>query len=279
MVRRLIPIAALGLVARGANHTHPPQREPAEGEAPGEIACTPDLDGAIARDELAAAIGVPIRYLVSPPGTERPVDLRGSRDEDGVLIWNFSIDYADDRALTLTPATPAGRWYEPHFPEEGAFVTPFDAGGRVESIGVLRDDGLYLLGLASAEEAPGEGQTLLVYREPVLVLAIPVVVGNNHISVGEIEDGFALGLPYAGRDVYEVKVDAIGAADLPQLSFDQVHRVVTRVTLEPVVGTSQSRQQVSFYSECFAEIARATSEGDEDEELFETAAELRRLGL
>ena len=77
-----------------------------------------------------------------------------------------------------------------------------------------------------------------------------------------------------------MKVDALGSIDLPQLSFDQVHRVNTKVTVEPVVGSSVTRRQVSFYAECFAEVARATaSEDEEDEPLFGTAGELRRLGL
>ncbi len=268
----------LALVDCGDNLTLPPERQPAQSGATQELECIPDLDGKIQRDELAAAIGVPINYLVSPPGLERPVDLVGSPDGDGKTVWNLSVDYADDQALVVIPSTPAGTWFENLFDTEGAFVTPFDAGGTVVSVGVLEDDGLYLLGVVSAEEEPTDGQTRLIYSEPVLVLALPVEVGESHVSVGEIVDGMAFGLPYAGRDVYEVAVDAIGAADLPQLSFDQVHRVVTKVTVEPVVGTSASRRQVSFYAECFAEIARASADGDEDP-LFGTASELRRLGF
>jgi len=272
------PVAAPVTAGCGDNLTLPPQRDPASAGDSQPLECIPDLNGKLERDELAAAIGVPINYLVSPPGVERPVDLKGSLDGDGKTVWNFSVDYADDQALVITPSTPADQWYEPFFEVEGAFITPFDAGGRVVSVGVLQDDGLYLLGVASAEEEPSDGQTLLVYSQPVLILALPVEVGDEYVSVGEVVDGMAFGLPYAGRDVYEVAVDAIGAADLPQLSFDQVHRVVTKVTVEPVVGTSASRRQVSFYAECFAEVARAAADGDDDA-LFGTATELRRLGF
>jgi hypothetical protein len=275
----LLCLVATTSAACGDNLTFPPEREAATSEDPSELACTPDIDGVLRRDELAAAIGVPIGYLVSPPGTERPVDLRGTPDDDGKTHWDFSIDYADDRALEITPRTPAGAWYEAEFAEEGAFVTPLDAGGRIESIGVLRDDGLYLLGVASAEADPPEGRTLLVYQDAILILALPIVLGNEHVAVGTIEDGLAQGLPYAGRDVYAVNVDALGSIDLPQLSFDQVHRVVTQVTVEPVVGSSVTRRQVSFYAECFAEVARASADGEEDDVLFGTASELRRLGF
>lgn len=274
----LLPLLLLA-VACGDNLTLPPEREPATSDDPAKLACTPDGDGTIARSELAAAIGVPIGYLVSPPGAERPVDLRGVPGDDGATVWDLSIDYADDRALRVTPSTPAGTWFEASFPEEGAFVTPLDPEGRNLSVGVLREDGLYLLGVASAEADPPGGRTLLVYQEPILTLALPVVVGNQHVAVGTIENGVIQGLPYAGRDVYEVEVDGLGALDLPQLSFDQVHRVTTKVTVEPVVGESVVQRQVSFYAECFAEVARATATADEDDALFATAGELRRLGL
>ena len=72
--------------------------------------------------------------------------------------------------------------------------------------------------------------------------------------------------------------DAMGAIDLPQLTFDQVHRVRTKVTVEPAVGATVVRRQVSFFAECFGEVARVTSQNDEPEADFTTAAELRRLG-
>lgn len=275
----LCPTLAAAGSGCGDNLTLPPERAPATGQDSPEIQCVPDLDGKIERDELAAAIGVPIHYVVSPPGVDRPVDLKGTQDGDGKTVWNFSVDYADDQSLVLTPSTPKKTWFEDYFAdEEAAFVTPFDPAGTVLSVGVLKDDGLYLLGIVSAEEEPEDGQTRLIYTEPVLVLALPVEVGESHVSVGELRNAVAFGLPYAGEDTYEVAVDAIGAADLPQLSFDQVLRVTTKVTVSPTVGTSASRRQVSFYAECFAEVARASADGDEDP-LFGTATELRRLGL
>jgi len=53
---------------------------------------------------------------------------------------------------------------------------------------------------------------------------------------------------------------------------------VTKVTVEPAVGDAVVRRQVSFYAECFAEVARATSADGETTDLFTTATELRRLG-
>ena len=80
-------------------------------------------------------------------------------------------------------------------------------------------------------------------------------------------------------DTYEVVVDATGQLELPQLTFEQAHRVRTRVTVAPSVGAPQVQHQVSYFFECFGEVARATSELDETDPFFAVASEVRRLGF
>ena len=270
-------LVVLSGIGCGDNLTLPPERDPAKGEDPPELSCLPNLDGTIASTELSAAIGVPVRYVISPVGVSRSVDLVG-KDEGEGTVWDFAIDFADDQALTVTPRGLEGSWFAASFPAD-AFVTPFDRDGRVLSIGQARADGIVLLGLASAEADPQEGRTLLVYDQPVTVLALPAAVGQSYVSVGNVTGGTAFGLPYAGRDTYEVSVDAIGELDLPQLTFEQVLRVKTKVTVEPAVGAAVVRRQVSFYAEFFGEVLRAQSQDGEPEELFTTATELLRLGF
>lgn len=237
------------------------------------LACVPNLDGRIDRGELAAAIGVPIRYLVSPAGATREIDVTGG--EDG---WDLSIDYADDQQVTVVPALASERWYGEHFPPD-AFVTPYDAGGRIEAIASLDDEALWLRGLASREPDPPEGRTLVIYDAPLATLRFPVAPGQRFSSSGSIVDGVLLGLPYAGVDSYEIEVDAVGALALPQLSFSQVHRVRQRVVVQPAVGAATSQRRVSWFFECFAEVARAVSAPEESDPDFDQAAELWRLGL
>jgi hypothetical protein len=279
MIRRLFTMLSIAhLAACGDNLTVPPDREPAQSPDPPELTCLPNLDARLDRVELEPAIGIPVRYVVSPPGTERQVDLAGEPGSDGGLVWDLAVDYADDQALTVAAALLEGKWYAGSF-AGGGFVTPYDAEGRLDSVGAVRDDGLVLLGIASSEADPPEGRTLLVYDEPVVVLRFPAEVGQTHVSVGQISNGLVQGLPYAGRDTYEVDVDAIGSIDLPQLTFEQAHRVRTKVTVEPAVGATVVRRQTSFWAECFAEVARATSRDDEPIADFTTTAELRRFGL
>lgn len=271
-------VLGLGLLAAcGENLTVPPDRDPSKDPDPQPLTCLPNLDGQIDSAELQPAIGTQVQYVISPTGESRTVDLAGTKVEGGTYEWDFATDYADDESLKLTPASLSGKWYAASFPE-GAFVTPFNREGTLESIGLARDDAFLLLGLASSEEAPPEGKTLLVYDTPITVLKFPVKVGQSFVSSGEITNGVALGLPYAGRDTYAVDVDAEGAIDLLQYTFDQVLRVRTTVTVEPAVGAAVTRRQVSFYAECFAEVARATSKDGETEADFTDAAELRRLG-
>jgi hypothetical protein len=279
---RTTPALALALAGAlagcGENLSQPPSREAASGSPPVELSCLPNLDGRIDAAELEPALGVPARYVVTPPGLDRAVDLAGRDDPDYGKRWDLTIDYADDQALELAPSALGGAWYSPYFPE-GAFVTPFDAGGRLDSVLRTEADGLYLLGLVSHAEAPPEGVTRLVYEPPIRVLPFPIEVGVSYVSVGQISNGLVQGLPYAGQDTYQVSVDGEGATDLPQLLFTHTHRVRTVVTVVPAVGASTVRRQTSFFAECFGEVARASSLAEEPLDDFTTADELRRLGF
>ncbi len=279
MLRLACIALALGLVAGCSdNKTEPPNYSDYQGAAPEPLACVPNLDGRIDASEARPAIGVSITYLVSPAGAERAVDLPGIDLGNGRFRWDFATDYADDQAAKIVPAGVSGKWYQASFPPD-AFVTPFDAAGSVENVLRQDDNALWLLGVASRDEAPPEGKTLMVYDSPVELMRFPVEPGGSFISTGTIQKATLRGLPYAGKDIYEVSVDGSGEALLPSLTFTQVHRVRTRVTVAPAVGASTSRRQVSLFFECFAEVVRATSKPDEPESNFTTAAELRRIGF
>jgi hypothetical protein len=269
-------IAASCLVGCNDNVV-PSDRTPYPAGAVAPLACVPNLDGRIDSGELAVAFGVPIHYLVSPKGVERTVNLAGTKSDAGV-VWDFATDYADDQQATVAAVDASKRWYGKSFPA-GAFATPFDAAGTTENIGKLDDKGLFLLGVASRDEKPAEGKTLLVYQTPITLLQFPVQPGQSFVSTGTIANGTLRGLPYAGKDVYEVAVDGSGQVDLPDLTFTQALRVRTRVTVQPAVGASQSRRRVAFFFECFGEVARAESRANEATADFTTAAELWRIGL
>ncbi len=245
-------------------------------DAGSELTCLPNLDGQIDASELQTALNLPVVYTVSPPNTTRMVDLAGQMDDSGNLVWDFSASYSDDISVTIEASPLSGKWYEASFPA-GQWTAPVDVADTIEGVYSADGQAIYLLGIASHEQAPAEGETLIVYGSPVALYRFPLAPGSAWTSTGTVMGGMLRGLPYAGTDTYAVADDAVGEVDLHDYVFTQAHRVRTTVTLAPSAGQTQVTRQVSFVFECFGEIVRATSEPNEMNDDFTTAAELRRF--
>ena len=256
--------ALAGPACTASNDTRLPQNASYPDGGALRLPCLPNLDGQIDAAELHPATGVAATFLVSPPGTTRPVDLVGRVDAAGKRIWDWSAGAAQDLQASLTATPLQGKWYAASFPA-GQFTTPIDAAGTTE-------------GIASKDENPAEGKTLLVYHAPVAVLQFPIKPGAAWTSVGDSTNVIIRGFPDATHDTYDVKVDAVGTLVLPEFTLTQVMRVRTTATVTPSVGVTTSTRQASFLFECFGEVARATSKVNEPNEDFDTAAEIRRLG-
>jgi hypothetical protein len=236
--------------------------------------CLPDLDGTITAAELPVALGITGDYWVSPAGSQ--VDLAGAVDDRGVRVWDFGTEAADDQRVALGAEPLAGRWYAGSFPG-GQFVL---ADGEVEGVYHRDDQGLWLHGLASAEENPAGGTTLLVYQAPVALLRFPLEVGDAWVETGVVMGGTLAGLPYNGTDTYTISVDESGELRVPYVTFEQVLRVRTHVEVAPAAGgITTTQRQVSFLFECFGEVVRVVSRADESAEDFSVAASLRRFAL
>ena len=273
-----VALVLCSVVACNDNQTVLPEHASYDAGTVAPLACVPNLDGKIDANELAPALGVPVHYLVSPPGKERQVDVVGVVDAAGHRVWDQSIDLADDTEATLTASALTGKWYASSFPADG-FVAPFDAGDAVEAVYEHDASSLRLVGLASRDPSPPEGKTLLVYDAAIALYKFPLAVGATYTVSGTTKNATLRGLPYARKDTYAVDVDASGELRLPDVTFQQVLRVRTTVTVEPAAGAAVTRRQVSWMSECFGEVARATSNDGETKDDFTTAAEVRRLGL
>ncbi len=254
-----------------------PGRDPYVAPEVQPLPCVPNLDGQIDAKEITVGLGLTVSYLVPPNGVKRTFDLAGS-PIGSLRVWDWGQDFADDQVAKLGPSSLSGRWFAAHFPT-GQFVSPVDLGGTVVAINRLDDKGLYLLGVASAEENPKEGKTLMVYSTPITALLFPIKPGGEWSSTGEVRNGFFKGIPYAGRDTYRGRVDGMGTLKLPDVTFQQVHRVRTDVTIVPAAGTTTTQKQVGFYFECFGEVARAQSQLNETVDDFTNPLETRRFGL
>lgn len=272
--------AALGFAVAGCedNLTPAPTYDPYESGQLEPLSCVPNLDGSIEAKELREAFDIPVSYLVNPAGSTRPVDLAGQVNPAGQRLWDWSALSLDDQVATVSATALEGKWYASSF-AQGQFVVPSDLSGSLDGIYSRDDEGFYLWGIASTQESPPEGQTLLIYDQPIALFRFPLVKDKRWVSVGQARNSKVRGLPYAGKDTYEVKVEAVGELRLPDLSFEQALQVRTMVTLEPAVGQSIKRQQISYLFECFGEVARAVSADGEQESFFTEAVELRRLGI
>jgi len=224
------------------------------------------------------ALGVTENLLASPLGQTRPVDLVGTVNAMGQQIWDWSTPDATDQLAHLTATTLSGKWYASSFPN-GQFVTPIDLADTLEGVYVHTATDFELLGIASTQKNASDGETLVVYDTPVQLYRYPLKAGDSWTSVGVSRNAMLKGLSYAGTDTYEIAVDDAGILYLPSLTFTQAFRVQMTTTVAPAAGESAVTRQDSFLAECFGEIARATSQTNETQDNFTTAAEIRRLGL
>jgi hypothetical protein len=273
----LIGSGFLAVAACGDNETPPPPKGPYVAAQPEPLPCVPNLDGKIEARELAPQIGIPATYLVSPAGKERTVDLVGA-EREGKKFWALGVDFADDQAARISAQKLEGKWYASEFAGiPNAIVTPIDSGGLTEGIYTHDEKSFSLHGVVSAEDGPNK--TLLKYGTPIALYQFPLAPGVEYSTTGEVKNGTFRGLPYAGRDTYEVKIDAAGEVTLPDFTVTQALRLKTKVTIAPAAGQVTTQRQTSFLFECLGEVVRATSKLEESDENFNTATELRRLGL
>lgn len=278
MLRCTIALAlALACASCSDNRTPAPTHAAYDAGGLPQLSCVPNLDGQIDATELAPALGVAVRYLVSPAGATRTVSLAGTVDAQGHRVWDFGQDYADDQVATISASGLAGKWYEASFPG-GTFAAPFDAGDTLEAVYAYTQAAITLLGVASKNPDGPNGQTLLVYDAPITLYRFPLTVGTSYASSANVKNGVFRGLPYVGKDTYQISFDASGELTLSAYKFTQVLRQRTTLTTEPSAGAALVTRQTSFLFECFGEVTRATSTSGEMNDDFTTAAELRRLG-
>lgn len=177
---------------------------------------------------------------------------------------------------------PAGRWYEEHFPG-ASYAAPLFA-QELDILGVFAvfPDRFEMLGLASREESPSEGQTLLVYEEPVEVYRFPLALGSTWTASASFRDATLYGITNAGTEEYSFEVDAQGTVLLPGFTMENSLRV--RVDVSQTFAVSSGDNPLLsvrhlYVRECFGELARITSLAGQTDPDFDQASELRVLDV
>ena len=156
-----------------------------------------------------------------------------------------------------------------------------DAGSGLDGIYHQDDQALWLDGIASQQEMPMGGQTLIVYSTPLPTLRFPVVKGQSFSTTTTLAGATIAGLPFQGTDELDVDVVDEGKLSVPYVKFSPVLRVRTQAIRKPSSAgvPSTGRRTTIFLFECFGEITRAESKPDETNPDFTGAAYLRRFAL
>lgn len=282
LAARFSACAALALAAAGCgdNRSFLPESAAVAPLDEASLSCVPNLDGRLDATELAPRLDVVASFYASPPGETRAVSLAGVIDAEGRRVFTLDALAPSDRRVSLRASALASQWFASAFPT-ASFVAPLDPDGGLVGACSHDDHALWLHGVASLEEAPATGKTLVVYDEPVPLLRFPLAPGRAWTAVGRVGvgKGTLRGLPYVGEERYEIRDDATGLVELPDVVFTQAHRVRTTLVFAPAAGAEVVSRQTAFFFECFGEIARATSAVGEPNDDFTLASALRRLAL
>ena len=241
--------------------------------------CRPNNDGIIEASELPIVVGAIARVRV---GENVAVDVDGEVDADGITVWDLTRPDPDTQPQgTLAAEEMAGQWFADLF-HSADVAAPLVPGGS--QLGPLRvdDDGWKLLGGASKDEDPPEGQTRIVYDVPTVLYPFPLGLGSKVVTTSRAQNAVLLGLPTAFDDETTVEAVRIGRVILPDLELENTLQVTIRLRRTLVAGDVQQVSHV-FVHECLGEVARFVSEAvplnqrlDDD---FDVAKEVWRLAL
>jgi hypothetical protein len=273
-MRTIALLAACASLAPGCfGQTPPPLNDDAGyGRAP-DLAqmCVGNNDGVLERWELQFPLGATVKYLENPTGTTVPVNPDGTPGADGPE-WDLTSTAGDVVPFVIEPM--AGKWYASSFPT-ATYATFADPQSHTLAVFRVEDAALLLLGFASETQ----GQTLLVYDQPIATLRFPAKMGDAWVTGAKITNGTLAGMPFASTDTYKISIDARGVAVLPFLRFTNTLKVHIDLTQALPGGVSVHRIQYLFFHECVGELGRMVSNAGEQNPSFSTAGELRRLAL
>ncbi len=237
----------------------PPDTGPSE-------ACLPNGDGRITRLEVPIAPELRATWLVA-----ENADFESTGTPNATPRWDLSTTFANDARVLLETRAPSSFWFADVFPA-ATYVSLLEVGGDLFGAFEARDDGLYLLGVAS--ETDGLTRTELVYDPPAKLMSFPLELDASWTTTSTIS-GLTNGVPSLVTETWTGEVDARGEVSTPFADFDALR---VNLRLDRLVGAVPYFEvQHLFVTECFGTIASLRSEGYVAGPEFSTAAELRRL--
>ncbi|MBA2542774.1 MAG: hypothetical protein H0V17_24225, partial [Deltaproteobacteria bacterium] len=189
---------------------------PADGTS---VLCTPDHDGAIARDEVPLAAGKMANFRIA---SDPAFQTAGIDNGDGTRTWNLGVALAGDTDREIALLSPAGTWWVSDFPM-ATYATTLSADSDLLGVFWLTGNQLTLLGVVSPE--PGTFQTSLEYDPPATILELPVQADATWSSTSTVS-GTAQGAIIAYTESYTSTADRSGTMTTPYGDFPVI-RVAT----------------------------------------------------
>jgi hypothetical protein len=240
--------------------------------------CRPDNNGVIESSELPVVLGAVARVRV---GQNVPVDIDGEVI-GGVTTWDLTRPEVQTEPVgTLSVESMEGQWFAGLFPSAD-IAAPLLPGGSQLGPLLVEDDGWKLLGAASKDEDPPEGQTRVVYDIPTVLYPFPLQLGSRVTTTSRAQNAVLLGIPTAFDDTTEVEVVGLGTVILPDLILENTLQVRVRFSRTLLAGDVQQVSYI-FVHECLGEVARFVSEAvplsEPRPDGFATAKEVWRLAL
>ena len=240
----------------------------------GSVACVPNNDGTITRQEVPLAAGLHATFSVTGGVT---YDTTGIQQPDGSRVWDLTVAFPGDHPLVLdTLAIDPAAWYAGAFPGASYAARLSEQTANADLLGIfkLTDSALLLLGVASTMSGPKA--TKLIYTNPIVVLAFPLTkdkTWTTHSDVTGMVQGIMIGGVYT--EDYTSTVDAHGTLKTPYADFP-VLRVQTKF-FRFLNGFPTTKYTDTFVTECFGTVGTLISKDNETSAEFTSDAELWRF--
>jgi len=236
--------------------------------------CTPNNNGQIERSELLFKLGTSITYREAGSSSSPiPVDLKGTRGNDGELTWDFSQQYPNSSKVVDEILPVAGAWYADLY-KDATHSVILERNLKYFGVFQVTDTELLLLGTVSETR----DRTKLKYDTPISLFQFPLAVGKKWTSSGTTT-GTLSGVPfYRMHETYLFEVDAKGKVKTPAGTFPVV-RLKLSLTQQQFSPALFRRTGYSYYfvSECYGVMVTVDSKDYESNPLFTQAARIKRL--
>jgi hypothetical protein len=240
----------------------------ADASSPVDGACPVNDSGTILRSQVILQSGLHATFRIAENAT---VSTAGETLPDGSRTWDLSGALPGDQDVLVETLPVTGNWYASAF-SSATYATPLSNSSTLLGVFDTTESALLLQGVVSPEG--GLTQTELTYMPAVTTLQFPLMTGATWATTSTVT-GQADGVYGVYTEAYQSTADVRGTMKTPLATFE-VQRVGTVLTRTVGVVVTITRSYV-FVTDCYGAVAAITSQADETQTEFTSAAEVRRV--